>query len=313
MHDTSWLLERTGERFDMPEPAVERLVRRRDRRLRNRRLATAALALGVSVLGIGVAIEALRTRGSVVPGSRFAPEPIDPGGGWASFLLPSVAIWAAIGALALAILAVGRFHARPVTPPRPTEAAPRANVETRTTPAVPPPVREKGNARKEVAMGTHVESFPARHTARNVWVTIGVLALLALAIGTGVAIGRATVEEPAPPPEPLGLASTEVVQAVDTNIAALNAADDAAVAATYAEGAVFTDTIAGIETVGADEIAAVYLEDMSPGDWDLQRASEVVQIGNTAAAAFIYYGGSGIAVMQFDGEMKIFHHWTIAG
>jgi len=314
MHDTTWLLERAGERFEMREPALERLVGRRARKTRSRQLATAAVALGVSILGVGVAIVALRTRSSVVPASGFAPEPVESGDvGWAAFLLPSVAIWASVGALALAILAVGRIRHRGSTPSLRIAEEPRARFATPTTPAGSPPASVKGNGRKGGTMGTHVESFPARHTARNLWVTIGALVLLALAVGTGVAIGRATVEEPAPPAEPLGLASTEVVQAFDANIAALNAVDEAALAATYAERAVFTDTIAGIETVGADEIAGLYLEDMSPGDWDLQRASEVVQIGNAAAAAFTYYGGSGIAVMQFDGEMKIFHHWTMAG
>ena len=312
MHDTSWLLERAGERFEMREPALERLVRRRARKTRSRQLVTAAVALGVSIIGVGVAIVALRTRSSVVPTSGFAPEPVEPGdGGWAAFLLPSVAIWAAVGALALAILAVGRIHARPPASARATEAGPRAAVAARTTPAASLPPNGKGLARREGAMGTHVESFPVRHTAKNVWVTVGVLVLLALAIGTGILIGRATVEEPAPPAEPLGLASTEIAQVFEANMDALNAADEAAVAATYAESAVFTDTIAGIETVGADEIAAFYLEDMSPGDWNLQRASEVVQIGDFAAGAFTYFGGSGIAVMQLDDEMKIVHHWTI--
>jgi hypothetical protein len=312
MHNTSWLLERAGERFEMREPAIERLVRRRARKTRSRQLVTAAVALGVSILGVRVAIVALRTRSSVVPASGFAPEPVGSGDrGWAAFLLPSVAIWAAVGALPLAILAVGRIKHRGATTSLRVAEESRARIVTRTTPTGLPPASVKGNGRKEGTMGTHVESFPARHTARNVWVTVGVLALLALAIGTGVAIGRATVEESVPPPMPEGLASTAVVQAIDSNTAALNAADADALAATFATNAVFTDTIAGLETVGADEIAAVYTEDTLPGEWELQRTSEVVQIGNYASNAFTYASGSGIAVFQLDGDLKVVHQWVM--
>jgi ketosteroid isomerase-like protein len=110
-------------------------------------------------------------------------------------------------------------------------------------------------------MSTHVETLPARHTARNVWVTVGVLVLLALA-------------------------TPAVVQAIDANIAAINAADQTALAATYAGDAVMTDLVADAETVGADEIAAFYVEGDEPGDWSLQRKGDVVQIGDYAASAF---------------------------
>jgi hypothetical protein len=135
--------------------------------------------------------------------------------------------------------------------------------------------------------------------------------LLFAALGAGVLIGRATVEEAAPPSAPEGLASAQVVQALDANIAAWNAADAAAVEAAYAPNAVVTDTIAGMETVGADEIAAAYITDTLVGDWELQRTSEVVQIGDFSSNAFTYAYGSGIAVYQLDDSLKIVHQWMM--
>jgi hypothetical protein len=314
MHDTTWLLERAGERFEMPEPAMDRLVRRRDRRRRRQQLAAAALALTISVLGVGVALVALRTGRTATPAS--GPDgPTGGGGSLGSLVLPSLAIWAAIGALAVVLLVLGRLRERPAGP-TPGETGPDGHgartARIRETP--PSPAGARGRGRREEAMATHVERYPERHTARNVWVTVGVLALLALAIGTGVLIGRATVEEAAPAPEPLGLASTEIVEAIDANIAALNAADEVALAATFAEDAILTDMLAGTETVGADEIAAVYLEGMAPGDWDLERASEVVQYGSGwAANAFTYYNGGSITVFLFDEDMKIAHQWVMGG
>lgn len=161
-------------------------------------------------------------------------------------------------------------------------------------------------------MATHVEGYPERHTARNLWVTVGVLVLLALAIVTGVAIGRATVDEPAPAPVPEGLATAAVVQTIDASIAATVAGDEAALAAMWAPEGVMTDDIAGIETVGATEIAATY----AGGEiTSLERTSEVIQVGDLAANAVSYVaaggGGQGIAVFELDDGGLITHQWVV--
>lgn len=314
MHDTTWLLERAAERFEMREPAMDRLVQRRDRRRRRQQLVAAGVALMISVVGVGAALVALRTRGTATPASGGVEVSPEAGGSLGSLVLPSLAIWAAIGALAMALLMLGRLRERPAGP-TPTETSPDGHgaraVQVRGT-TLPPSVGAETRGRGEATMATHVERYPERHTARNVWVTVGVLALLALAIGTGVLIGRATVEETAPAPEPLGLATPAMVGTIDANIAALNAADETALAATYANDAIFTDMIADMETVGADEIAAVYLDDMAPGEWDLERTSEVIRYGSGwAASAFTYYNGGSIAVFLLDEEGKISHHWVM--
>src|SRR3990170_1115900 len=202
------ILERVERRVRMPEPAMERLLRRRDRRLRNQRIAAAVVGLAVAVAGIGFGILALRSRPAGRPASGGLPSPGPADDGIVGIVLPTVAIWAVLAALALALFAFWRHGTRPRPRPGQTQARSRTSTATRgTTPTVVPPPTRKGNARKEGAMGTHVEPFPARHTARNAWVTMGALVLLALGVVTGVAIGRATVDEPAPPPEPLGLAT----------------------------------------------------------------------------------------------------------
>lgn len=53
-------LRRTGELVSPPEPALDRLVLRRDRRRRNRRIASTMLALAVAGGGIGGALYGLR-------------------------------------------------------------------------------------------------------------------------------------------------------------------------------------------------------------------------------------------------------------
>jgi len=160
-------------------------------------------------------------------------------------------------------------------------------------------------------MGTHVETFPARRASAKAWGIVAAVVVLLAALGAGALIGRATVEESAPPPAPEGLASAEVVQAIDANLAAWNAADTAAVASAYAPNAVLTDTIADMETEAAQKIAAAYMAETMPGDWELRRVSEVVQIGNYTANAFTYANGSGIAVYQLDDNLKIVHQWVM--
>lgn len=160
-------------------------------------------------------------------------------------------------------------------------------------------------------MGTHAETFPARRTSTKMWAIVGAVVLLFAALGAGVLIGRATVEEPAPPAEALGLASTAVVQAADEAIAAWNSFDTSAVATSYTESAVFDDLIAGEVSEGIDQITEKVTR-YEPDPWAIERVSEVVQTGDFAAYAFTYTGpGEGIAVLELDDDLKITHEWVM--
>lgn len=64
MNETRDVLERVGERFDFPDHAFERMLRRRDRRQRNRRVGTIVVALAAAAVAIGGSIEVLRSINS---------------------------------------------------------------------------------------------------------------------------------------------------------------------------------------------------------------------------------------------------------
>ena len=153
----------------------------------------------------------------------------------------------------------------------------------------------------------HFDEGRVRRTNR--WLVGAVVALALAVVALGVALIVQSGEEAPAPPEPLGLASAEVVRALDANAAALNAGDPEALAGIYAEDAVVTDTVAGMEFEGVDKIVDFYIE--PPGTWNLERVSEVVRIGDFSAFAFTYYAGSGVAVFRLDDEMKIVHQWIM--
>jgi len=160
-------------------------------------------------------------------------------------------------------------------------------------------------------MGTHVETLSARRAPARAWVMIAAVVVLLAALGAGVLIGRATdTTKAAPASRPAGLASAEVVAAMDAAITSLNAGDTAGYADAFATDAVVTDTIAGIETTGAGKIASVY-ENGPTGGWQLKRVSEVVQTGEFAAYTFTYNGGSGVAVFQLNGDLQFVHQWLM--
>lgn len=188
-------------------------------------------------------------------------------------------------------------------------------------------------------MATHVERLSARRAWTRVWVAIGAVIVLLAAIGGGVLIGRATVEEAAPPaepprmpavegigpPEPLGPAPARFVATIDASIAALNAADREAYAATWAQDGVFTR--GELEIVGIDQIiVATWPVPAYPGEREFGRTSEVIFIPRTPGshvfengpyAAHAFSCGTanlkppGIAVYQFGDQLKIEHQWVI--
>jgi hypothetical protein len=78
-------LERIARRVPVPEPAYDRLLRRRDRKERNRRISAAVLAIALTLLSIAGLMRAFRH--SELPATEPTPTPVDTGifsgmGGW---------------------------------------------------------------------------------------------------------------------------------------------------------------------------------------------------------------------------------------
>lgn len=81
-------LERIAHRAPVPEPAYERLLRRRDRKERNRRLSAAVLAIVLTLLSVTGLMRAFRN--SERPATEPTPTVVDRGifsgmGGWIAF------------------------------------------------------------------------------------------------------------------------------------------------------------------------------------------------------------------------------------
>ena len=154
---------------------------------------------------------------------------------------------------------------------------------------------------------------------------MGAIALLIAALGAGIAIGRATETttepvEPATPAEPaaVGLASAEVVAAVDANIEAWNAIDQDAVATAYADDAVFStlDANGPGETVERALQIARFAGQASLADpWGIERIGDVLASGDVVSYGITYRGVSGttnaVTVLVFDDEMRISRQWVI--
>lgn len=84
--DSHRTLERIARRVPVPEPAYDRLLRRRDRRERNRRIGAGALATIVALVSFVALMRALHT--AELPADRPTPKP--PGifsevGGWITY------------------------------------------------------------------------------------------------------------------------------------------------------------------------------------------------------------------------------------
>jgi Tol biopolymer transport system component len=81
-------LERIARRVPVPEPAYERLLRRRDRKERNRRLSAAVLAIVLTLLSVTGLMHAFGNSGR--PAIEPTPTPVDRGifsgmGGWIAY------------------------------------------------------------------------------------------------------------------------------------------------------------------------------------------------------------------------------------
>jgi len=81
-------LERIGDRVPVPEPAFERLVRRRDRKRRNQRITAAAIAAILALVSMSILVQSF--RGTQRPANEPTPVPSPEGifadvGGWIVF------------------------------------------------------------------------------------------------------------------------------------------------------------------------------------------------------------------------------------
>lgn len=81
-------LERIARRVPVPEPAYDRLLRRRDRKERSRRVSAAVLAIVLTLLSITGLMRAFRD--SERPATEPTPTPADTGifsgmGGWIAY------------------------------------------------------------------------------------------------------------------------------------------------------------------------------------------------------------------------------------
>jgi hypothetical protein len=203
-------LERIGRRVPMPEPAIARLLRRRERRLRVQRIATVAGALTIAVVGIGSAFLALRESRRTGPAGGASAPPSPSGDGIAGFVLPTLAVWVGIAVLGLTLLAIARLRARPGGP---TEQRPR--IHTRPEPGHGPATAERGGdeggatdmdskARLGSAGGVRLPEIrmdDGKVRRTNRWLTIVVIVLAAglVALGTFVLVDRSGERAQAPP------------------------------------------------------------------------------------------------------------------
>ena len=147
---------------------------------------------------------------------------------------------------------------------------------------------------------SHVPPVVTRRTT-PMWMTLlGALLLLAL----GFAGGALTMQ--AVDTEPLGLADESVVAVIEDNIAASNADDEAALAATYSPDAEFFIIRDGVE-LGSYEFAKGIAGALS-GTTGLALTSEVVQHGDYASATYTEAGSEGVMVVEILNG-KIDNQW----
>jgi WD40-like Beta Propeller Repeat len=81
-------LERIGDRVPVPEPAFERLLRRRDRKRRNQRVTAAAIAVILALVSMSILVRSF--RGTQRPANEPTPAPTPQGifadlGGWIAY------------------------------------------------------------------------------------------------------------------------------------------------------------------------------------------------------------------------------------
>jgi len=133
------------------------------------------------------------------------------------------------------------------------------------------------------------------------WMTLlGALLLLALGFAAGALTMQVVDEEPA------GLADESVVAVIEDSIDAMNADDEAALAAIFSSDAEVFFIKDGVE-LGSYEFANVIAREMA-GSTGLALTSEVIQHGDYASAAYTEAESAGVMVVEvLDG--KIDNQW----
>ena len=137
---------------------------------------------------------------------------------------------------------------------------------------------------------THAPPVEVRRTTPIWMMLLAALLLLALGFAAGAVTMRLAEDEP------LGLADESVVALIERNIAASNADDEAALAATYTPNARLFIFDGHVE-LARYEFADVIGREMS-GTSDLATTSEVVQNGSLVSATYTEGSSEGVVVME---------------
>jgi len=302
-------LERIERRVAMPEPAMEHLLRRRERKQRNERIAAAAVGLGVTALGVVGAVLTLRAAGGTTPasGGRGAAGAAEGGG----FVLPTVAIWTAIVVLGLTAFAVVRLRAHlNVDVEREGREPGGAAASARRQAAAPGDAPWKGGSEMDSKPKTDVgipgvempeirfDDGKLRRTNRWLVGAVVVLAVALVAVGTWAIVHRSGEGQTAagPTADP----RTEVIDAVS---AAWNGADSSAMEDLYAENAVLTTkggVYEGRDTIiGLKESAALQLTRVSGVIGQRKYVAAVMRLENINGHAYV------LTLWKFNADGKI--------
>lgn len=121
-------------------------------------------------------------------------------------------------------------------------------------------------------------------------------AVVALLVGVTIGVLLSGPGD-ADPVEGVSSADEPVVRLVDSSIAAVNAMDVDAVAAAFAEDAVFTDLIDQRAVRGGYNIALTYGQ---TEDFDLRRTSAVTEIGELVTFSVQHAGGDAVVVAELE-------------
>ena len=146
---------------------------------------------------------------------------------------------------------------------------------------------------------------PTGRTSRFTWLTVLVVVLaLALGFGAGFLTSRATQDKPS------GVADDTTVSLIEDNMAAFNAGDAKALAATTTSGVVYT--VVGSEGIGAQftgpESAMANIGQTS----GLKATSEFVRQGALVTSTYSEASSKGVQIYQISGG-KIAHVWILLG
>lgn len=147
--------------------------------------------------------------------------------------------------------------------------------------------------------------LPTGRTSRFTWLTV-LVAVLALALGFGAGFLTSQTTQD----EPTGLADNATVSLIKDNMAAFNAGDARALAATTTSGVVFTvvsSNGANAQFTGPESIMANIGQTSG-----LKATSEFVQQGTLVTSTYSEASSKGVQIYQISGG-KIAHVWILLG